>query len=201
MARRLILASRSPRRYELLKTVGLDVDIIPSGVTEEIIPGESPRDHVIRLAAAKAQEVGTRYPDRWVVAADTIVCVGGSFLGKPKDRDEAVGMLRLLSGKEHRVLTGFFVRHLLWGIGDQGVVETEVSIKTLTSCEVEWYVRTGEPFDKAGGYAIQGSGSFMIESIRGSYTNVVGLPLCEVLQMLQRLGAVTISECGLKAVD
>ncbi len=175
--------------------------IIPSGVTEEIFPGESPEQHVIRLAAAKAQEVGTWYPDRWVIAADTIVCVGDSFLGKPKNHDEAVEMLGLLSGKEHRVLTGFSVQHLAKGIGDQGAVETAVNVKTLTSCEMEWYVRTGEPFDKAGGYAIQGIGSFMIESIRGSYTNVVGLPLHEVLQMLKRLGAITISECGLKAVD
>ncbi len=196
MACRLILASRSPRRYELLQAVGLDIDIIPSGVTEEAIPGESPPEHVIRLAAAKAQEVGTRYPDLWVLAADTIVCVGESFLGKPKDYDEAVGMLGLLSGKEHRVFTGFSVRHLSKGVGDQGVVETAVNIKTLTSCEMEWYVRTGEPFDKAGGYAIQGVGAFMVESIRGSYTNVVGLPLCEVLQMLKGLGAVTISEYG-----
>ncbi len=201
MARRLILASRSPRRYELLKTVGLDMDIIPSGVTEEIFAGESPEEHVIRLAAAKAQEVGTRYPDRWVIAADTIVCVGDYFLGKPKDRDEAVKMLGLLSGKEHKVLTGFSVQHLAKGVGDQGAVETAVRVKTLSSYEIEWYVRTGEPFDKAGGYAIQGIGSFMIESIRGSYTNVVGLPLCEVLQMLQRLGAVMISESGLRAVD
>ncbi len=198
MARRLILASRSPRRYELLKAVGLHVDIVPSGITEEIIPGESPPEHVIRLAAAKAQEVGTRYPDQWVVAADTIVCVGDSFLGKPKDRDEAVGMLGLLSGKEHRVLTGFSIRHLGKGVGDEGVVETEVNIKLLASGEMEWYVQTGEPFDKAGGYAIQGIGSFMVESIRGSYTNVVGLPLCEVLQMLKGLGAVTISEYGFR---
>ncbi len=201
MARRLILASRSPRRYELLKTAGLDMDIIPSGVTEEILPGEAPKEHVIRLAEAKAQEVGTRYPDRWVVAADTIVCVGDSFLGKPKDHDEAVEMLSLLSGKEHKVFTGFSIQHLAKGVGDQGAVETAVKVKTLTSCEMEWYVRTEEPFDKAGGYAIQGIGSFMIESIRGSYTNVVGLPLCEVLQMLQRLGAVTISEFGLRTVD
>ena len=196
MTRRLILASRSPRRYELLKTIGLDTDIIPSGVSEEIFPGESPEEHVIRLAAAKAQEIGTRYPERWVIAADTIVCVGGSFLGKPKDRDEAVKMLGLLSGKEHKVLTGFSVQHLGKGVGDRGAVETAVKVKALISYEMEWYVRTGEPLDKAGGYAIQGIGSFMIESIRGSYTNVVGLPLCEVLQMLKRLGAVIISECG-----
>jgi len=98
-------------------------------------------------------------------------------------------------------LTGFSVYHLEKGKGDKEAVQTAVKVKNLTSIEMEWYVQTGESFDKAGGYAIQGIGSFMIESIRGSYTNVVGLPLCELLQMLNRLGAITISECGMRIVD
>jgi septum formation protein len=194
MKNRLILASKSPRRYELLKQGGFDLDVVPSGVKEDFIQGESPRDHVIRLAEAKALDVGGRYPDRWVIAADTIVYINSSILGKPKNRDEALEMLRRLSGQEHWVLTGFSVHLLAKRIGDNGTVRTAVKVKTLSPVEMEWYIQTGEPFDKAGGYAIQGIGSFMIEWIHGSYTNVVGLPLCELIQMLERLGAITIAD-------
>jgi septum formation protein len=201
MESRLILASRSPRRFELLKQVGLDFDIIPSGIEEDYIRGEPPIKHVLRLAEAKALDVGNRYPDRWVIAADTIVYVDHSILGKPRSREEAKKMLRRLSGKEHQVLTGFSVRHLEKGKGDREAVRTVVKVKKLTQAEMEWYIRTGEPFDKAGGYAIQGMGSFMIESIRGSYTNVVGLPICELIQTLSRLGAMTISEYGMRIAE
>jgi septum formation protein len=197
MGSRLILASKSPRRYELLKQVGLDFDVIPSGIEEDYIKGESPRKHVLRLAEAKCLDVGNQHPDRWVVAADTIVYVDHSILGKPKSREEAKKMLRRLSGKEHRVLTGFSVRHLEKRKGDRQTVQTAVKVKKLTQEEMEWYVKTEEPFDKAGGYAIQGMGSFMIESIKGSYTNVVGLPVCELIQMLNRLGAIKISFDGI----
>ena len=198
MGNRLILASKSPRRYELLKQVGLEFDVIPSRIEEDFIKEESPRKHVLRLAEAKALDVGNQYPDCWVVAADTIVYVDHSILGKPKSREEAKKMLRRLSGKEHRVLTGFSVCHLEKGRRNREAVQTAVKFKKLTQPEMEWYNQTGEPFDKAGGYGIQGFGSFMIESIHGSYTNVVGLPLCELMKMLSRLGALTISECGLR---
>jgi len=187
---RLILASKSPRRYELLKQLGLDFDVIPSKVEEDIIRGESPGKHAIRLAKAKALDVGNRFPDDWVIGADTIVYVDRIILGKPKNREEALEMLRMISGKEHRVLTGFSVRHRKKGKSECEAVETAVKVKLLSPVEMEWYVNTGEPFDKAGGYGIQGIGSFMIESINGSYTNVVGLPLCELIQMLVRMGAV-----------
>jgi len=201
MSSRLILASRSPRRYELLKQVGLDFEVVPSRVIEDFVHTESPQDHVIRLAEAKAQDVAKGYPDRWVIAADTIVYINGSILGKPKNRKEAIEMLHNLSGQEHWVMTGFSVCHLEKGKNDKEAVQTAVKMKTLDPTEMEWYVQTGEPFDKAGGYAIQGIGSFMIESIRGSYTNVVGLPLCELVQMLDRLGAIAITECGLQIAD
>ena len=201
MSSRLILASRSPRRYELLKQVGLDFEVVPSRVIEDFVHTESPQDHVIRLAEAKAQDVAKGYPDRWVIAADTIVYINGSILGKPKNRKEAIEMLHNLSGQEHWVITGFSVCHLEKGKNDKEAVQTAVKMKTLDPTEMEWYVQTGEPFDKAGGYAIQGIGSFMIESIRGSYTNVVGLPLCELVQMLDRLGAIAITECGLQIAD
>jgi septum formation protein len=201
MSNRLILASKSPRRYELLKQGGFDLDVVPSGVKEDFVQEESPRDHVIRLAEAKALDVGGRYPDRWVIAADTIVYINSSILGKPKNREEALEMLRHLSGREHWVLTGFSVHFLAKGIGDNGTVRTAVKVKTLSPVEMEWYIQTGEPFDKAGGYAIQGIGSFMIEWIHGSYTNVVGLPLCELIEMLRRLGAISISDCGFRISD
>lgn len=198
MGNQLILASRSPRRSELLRKLGLDFGVIPSRIEEDFISEESPEEHVIRLAEAKALDVGNQYPDRWVIAADTIVYINGSILGKPKNREEAIEMLRRLSGQEHWVLTGFSVRHLAKGIRDHKAVWTAVKVKTLTPFELEWYINTDEPFDKAGGYAIQGIGSFMIEWIRGSYTNVVGLPLCELVEMLKRLGAVTISGFGMQ---
>ena len=201
MGNRLILASKSPRRYELLKQVGLDFDVIPSGIEEDYIKGESPRKHVLRLAEAKALDVGHQHPDRWIIGADTIVYVDHAILGKPKSREEAKKMPRRLSGKEHRVLTGFSVLHLEKGKRDREAVQTAVKVKKLTQTEVDWYIQTGEPFDKAGGYAVQGIGSFMIESIKGSYTNVVGLPICELIQMLNRLGAITISECGIRIAE
>jgi len=201
MGSRLILASKSPRRYELLKQVGLDFEVIPSRVMENIVQKESPKEHVIRLAEGKARDIASGYPNRWVIAADTIVYINGSILGKPKSREEAMEMLHRLSGQEHWVLTGFSVFHLGEGKSDKETVQTAVKMKTLSPTEMEWYIQTGEPFDKAGGYAIQGIGSFMIESIRGSYTNVVGLPLCELIQMLNRLGAIAISESGIRNLD
>ena len=192
MTSRLILASKSPRRSELLRQVGLEFEVVPSGVKEDFVKGESPQEHVVRLAQAKAKEVANAYPESWVIAADTIVCIGGSILGKPNNRQEALEMLRCLSGQEHWVLTGFSVCHLGKGRAGKEAVQTAVKMKDLTPAEMEWYVQTGESFDKAGGYAIQGTGSFMIESIRGSYTNVVGLPVCELIQMLNRMGAISI---------
>lgn len=201
MGSRLILASKSPRRYELLRQVGLDFEVVPSRIEEDFVKEESPKKHVLRLAEAKALDVGSQYPDRWVIAADTVVYADHSILGKPKDRQEAMEMLRRLSGKEHWVLTGFSVHHLEKGKGDCEAVQTAVKVKRLSPVEIEWYIQTGEPLDKAGGYAIQGIGSFMIESIRGSYTNVVGLPLCELIQMLSRLGALTISDLRFQISD
>jgi septum formation protein len=198
MKGRLILASKSPRRSDLLKQLGLDFEVIPSKIEEDFIPGETPREHVIRLAEAKSLHVGNRFPEHWVIGADTIVHVDRSLLGKPKDGQEALEMLRLISGREHRVLTGISVQHFEKGKGECQAIETAVRVKPLNPAEIDWYIGTGEPFDKAGGYGIQGIGSFMIESINGSYTNVVGLPLCELFHMLVRLGALRITHCKLQ---
>ena len=201
MKNRLILASESPRRYELLKPLGIDFNRVPSNVKEDSVCGESPEQHVLRLTESKGLEVGNRYPDCWVIAADTIVFIDGTILEKPESREEALGMLQQLNGREHRVLTGFSVRHVAKGVGDREAVQTVVGMKPLTQSEMEWYVRTGEPFDKAGGYAIQGIGAFMIQSIHGSYTNVVGLPMSELIQMMVRLGTITITDCGFQMAD
>lgn len=201
MPKGLILASSSPRRYELLKQLGLDFDVIPSKIEEDFVFDESPQEHVVRLAMEKALDVGNQFPHSWVIGADTIVYVDGTVLGKPKSHREAREMLQRLSGKEHQVFTGISVCHLQKEKSEREVVETKVRVKPLSQVEIEWYVDTGEPFDKAGGYGIQGLGSFMIESIHGSYTNVVGLPLCELMQMLTRLGALMISERGFRISD
>jgi len=189
MMERLILASSSPRRQRLLRQMGLEFDVVPSDVREDFIDGESPKDHVLRLAGVKAHRVAEIYPDRWVIGADTAVAIDGMILGKPQTEQEAFRMLLALSGRNHRVFTGVSVCHRAKGKGETIAVETVVRMKTLTREEISWYIRTGEPFDKAGGYAIQGKGAFMVQRIEGSYTNVVGLPLCELLEVLDRLEA------------
>jgi septum formation protein len=189
---RLILASSSPRRQQLLRQIGLKFDVVPSGVEEDFIEGESPRDHVLRLAGVKAHEVGTIYPDRWVIGADTVVSIDGMILGKPQTEREARQMLAALSGRDHLVVTGVSVFHGAKGSDEALAVETSVRIKSLDPEEINWYIRTGEPFDKAGGYAIQEKGAFMVQWIEGSYTNVVGLPLCELMEMLARMGLIDL---------
>jgi septum formation protein len=196
-----VLASKSPRRIELLRQLGFEFDIIPSEIDEDVIQEEPAQDHVIRLAKAKALDIGCRYPDRWIIAADTIVFINGSILGKPKNENEALEMLSRLSGQEHLVLTGVSAHHVRKEKGGHQAVQTAVKMKVLLPAEMNWYVNTGEPFDKAGGYAIQGIGSFMIESIKGSYTNVVGLPLYELIQLLSHLGAIRISDLGFQIAD
>ena len=188
----LILASTSPRRQELLRSAGVPLKVMPSNADERFAPGEKPEKHALRLAREKAREVAEEFPDRWVLAADTVVVIGDRVLGKPKDPKEAGKMLRLLSGQKHRVITGYCLLHSSGRVRKEGHITTRVFFKPLTSAEIQWYISTREPFDKAGGYAIQGRGAFMVKRIVGSYTNVVGLPLCEVLDALQEVGAVEV---------
>jgi septum formation protein len=188
----LILASASPRRKELLQLAGVPLEVIPSGTDESFLPGESPEEHVRRVARAKAMDVGRQHPGRWVLGADTVVAVDGKVLGKPGGFPEAEEMLRKLSRREHRVLTGFCILRYP-SLGErEGTAISRVKFKDLSEEEIRWYVHTGEPLDKAGGYAIQGRAAFMVEEVHGSYTNVVGLPLCEVVEALQELGAVDL---------
>lgn len=186
----LILASASPRRQELLRSAGVPIKVFPSRADEEFRPGEKPEDYALRLAGEKAKEVSGKHPGRWVLGADTVVVVGGRVLGKPKDPGEAERMLRLLSGRRHRVVTGYCLVKRPGRKKKEGIVSTKVSFKELAPGEIRWYIATGEPFDKAGAYAIQGRGAFLVRRIEGSYTNVVGLPLGEVLEALREFGAV-----------
>ena len=188
----LILASASPRRQELLRSAGVPLRVVPSNADESFNDGELPEKHVLRLARAKAQEIAKKFPGRWILAADTEVVIDGQVLGKPKDPQEAGRMLRLLSGREHRVITGYCLLRSSGGKRKEGHVTTRVFFKALTAAEIRWYISTREPFDKAGGYAIQGQGAFMVKRIVGSYTNVVGLPLCEVIEALKEMKAIKI---------
>jgi len=165
---------------------------IPSRADERFLEGESPEEHVIRLARAKAMDVAGRHRGRWVLAADTVVVINGEVLGKPRTRKEAEEMLRKLSQREHRVITGYCILKTSSPEKREGIVTSRVKFKALSSEEVQRYLDTGEPFDKAGGYAVQSRAAFMVKEVYGSYTNVVGLPLCEVVEALRELAAVDL---------
>lgn len=186
----LVLASASPRRAELLRLLGLDFTVMPSGADESFRPGETPPAHVLRLSADKAALVAALHPTCWVLGADTIVVIDGDVLGKPADPGGARRMLERLSGREHTVHTGFTVlrrdRQIALGAG---IVST-VRFRAISGDEMDWYVNSPEPYDKAGAYAVQGTGAFFIREIKGSYTNVMGLPLCEVVDVLKQAGAI-----------
>ena len=185
---RFVLASSSPRRRELLASIGLQFDVVPSSVPEELQRGETAEEYVIRLARQKAAAVAETNRDRWVIAADTIVVLGNQILEKPRDAADAKRMLAAIAGQTHVVYTGVTVKCLQKNYADTHVAASEVRILPLQTKEIDWYVGTGEPLDKAGAYAAQGLGALFIESIHGSYTNVVGLPLALLFQMLRRAG-------------
>ncbi len=191
MQDRIILASASPRRRELLRQIGYDFEVIPSQAAEEELEGETPAEHVIRLSRDKAREVSTRddIDGRWIIGSDTIVLRDDVILGKPQDEEDAARMLRSLSGRAHQVLSGYAILDRKTGESRAAAVVTRVSFRALTEGEITGYIASGEPADKAGAYAIQGLGAFMIKGIEGSYSNVVGLPLCEVVLALEELGA------------
>lgn len=180
----IILASKSPRRKYLLEQAGLSFSVIPSSFDESTVPISSPETYVKILAEAKANDIAEKYPDKWVIGADTIVLIGGDILGKPKSREQARTMLKRLSGQTHQVFTGYSICCKDRQRQFSEAVITKVLFKNLTDQEIEWYIHTKEPFDKAGAYAIQGLGTFLVKSIHGSYTNVVGLPVCEVIEFL-----------------
>ena len=178
-----MLASRSPRRADLLTSAGYDFEVAPADIDERLLDGETPAAHVRRLAREKAALVARDHPTSIVLGADTVVVVDGVVLGKPADDADAAGMLGRLSGRTHDVLTGVALHT---GNGQRCEVErTQVTFRTLIAAEIAWYVGSGEPVGKAGAYAIQGRASRFVTRIEGSYTNVVGLPISLVDHLLR----------------
>ncbi len=188
----LILASKSPRRRYLLNQAGLSFSVIPSNIDEKSVPKSSPENYARLLAEAKASDISKKYPEKWVIGADTIVLINGSILGKPGSIAEARAMLKRLSGRTHKVLTGYCICCKNKKQHFSETKTTKVVFKKLTDEEIKWYTHTKEPFDKAGAYAIQGLGTFLVKSINGSYTNVVGLPVCEVIEFLLKQGVIDL---------
>lgn len=185
---KLVLASASPRRLELLRQIGLVPDSVdPADLDETPHPGETARLVAVRLARAKAETCAARHPEAFVLAADTVVAVGRRLLGKPADASEAAGMLRLLSGRAHRVLTAVAARAPGGPLGAR-LSETRVKFKRLTEAELTDYLSSGEWSGKAGGYGVQGRAGAFVAALNGSYTGVVGLPLYETRALLVGLG-------------
>lgn len=188
MKKELILASASPRRSELLAMTGMRFKVYPADVDETLLQGWTETEAVMELAVRKAKFVSPVFPDSIILSADTMVFCSGELLGKPIDEKDAVRMLKTLSGKEHEVLTGLC---LLDTENNKSVVcfeQTKVRFRDLYEEDIAYYLLSGEPFDKAGAYAIQGKASMFIESIQGCYFNIVGLPLFRLGQALQELG-------------
>lgn len=187
MAREIVLASGSPRRSQLLRQMGLRFRVEPTDADETLPQGSTPAEAVAELARRKAGVAAERFPDAVIIAADTVVSVGGNILGKPADPADAAAMLRMLSGRRHEVLTGLCV----WvaGRAATAVEETRVYFSELDEEEIAGYVATGEPMDKAGAYGIQGRAGVFVHAIEGCYYNVMGLPLSRLKRLLvQALG-------------
>lgn len=176
----VVLASRSPRRLDLLRSIGVEPEVRPADIDETVLPGEDPAPYVRRLAVAKAERAGAG--DEIVIGADTTVSVGRAILGKPQSDDDALRMLRLLAGRWHQVHTAVAVRTRT--STRSAVVTSDVEFIAADDELLTWYVARGESLDKAGGYAIQGGGALLVAAVRGSTTNVVGLPLAELHALL-----------------
>lgn len=189
----LILASASPRRLELLQQLGLDPEVCPADIDEMVHEGEHASDYVMRMAREKAQAVAQQYPaNNVIVGSDTSVVVDDQVLGKPEDQEHAAQMLEMLSGRSHQVMSAVTV---ISSQGEQTLLsDTRVDFRSIGQDEMAAYWNTGEPLGKAGGYAIQGLGAGFIETIEGSYSGVMGLPLFETAQLLQRAGITVLSK-------
>ena len=183
---RVILASQSPRRRELLSQIGIAHEVRPADIDESVWPGEDPVSHSERLARDKAHTLALQYPDAIVIGSDTIVVIDGAILGKPTSTDDAVAMLERLSGREHTVYTSVAVAHE--GRTLSGVEAVQVTFRPVSRALAEAYVATGEPMDKAGAYGIQGYGATLVERIRGDYFAVMGLPLGRLVGLIRELG-------------
>jgi septum formation protein len=186
--KRIVLASASPRRKELLEQIGLRFEVEPSDYEEDIAPGSEPREMARKLSLGKARAAAQKHRKALIIAADTLVVLGDRVFGKPHTNAEAREMLRTLNGKPHLVITGFTVLDTETGKEVSRSVETRVHMRKLTLKEIDSYVRTKEPLGKAGGYAIQGRGAVLVERIEGDYSNVVGLPLSALAESLKEFG-------------
>jgi len=187
----IVLASGSPRRKEFLESLGLSFSIAVASVDELAMEEEQAEDFVLRMAKEKAIAVGTQFPDSWIVSGDTVVCLGQSILGKPTSRENAVELLMQLAGQTHIVRSAFCVWHEKKNVIRTNCVATEVRFTNYSERVARAYVATGEPLDKAGGYGIQGVGGVLVASIKGSYSNVVGLPMAELAVVLGQEGVIS----------
>ena len=183
---RIILASQSPRRRELLTLVGIAHEVCPADLDESLLPGEEPVPHAERLARSKAEAIAAREPGAVVIGADTIVVLDGEILGKPSTRHEAQATLRKLSGRTHTVHTAVAVARN--GRTVSGVESVEVTFRPLTDDQIDAYIATGEPMDKAGAYGIQGFGAVIVERVHGDYFAVMGLALGRMVDLLAQVG-------------
>ena len=188
----IVLASASPRRTELMALAGIEFSVLPADINEDVLPGETPAEHVMRLSQEKSDAGAGKIDGRYFIGADTVVVLDERIMGKPADEDEAFRMLSSLSGRIHEVITGFSVLDKISGIHLSRCVRTEVTFKVLSEAEIRAYIATGCPMDKAGAYAIQGGAVHFIRSICGSYTNVIGLPMTELYETLYQLGALDV---------
>ncbi len=188
MKQPIILASNSPRRRELLHQIGIPFVSRPADVDESAKPGEKPEEYAVRVALDKARTAARKAGEGIVLAADTVVVSGGALLGKPSSPDDAARMLKLLSGREHDVITGVAVIDAGKGFERTAFERTRVKFKALSDREIAAYVATGEPLDKAGAYGIQGKGALLVEKLDGCYFNVVGLPLTLAARLLEEFG-------------
>lgn len=181
----IILASGSPRRQQYLKEMGINFMVKTASVQEHAFDHESPKSFVLRMAREKAGKISLKFPDSWVISGDTVVCIEDKILGKPFDEEDAFALLMSLSGREHSVKTAFCVAHYSRGVEIVQSVSTMVHFTDFSESVARAYIAEGESLDKAGAYGIQGKGIFLVKSIEGSYSNVVGLPLCELIEVLQ----------------
>lgn len=194
----LVLASASPRRLELLRSAGIEPLVDPADVPEIPDPALTPKENAALLARTKVQAVAARRPDAAVLGADTIVTIDGQLLGKPEDERSARAMLTRLAGRRHRVITGVALvppRGAAWTALSLAVT-TAVVFRPLTAVDLDAYLATGEWRDKAGAYGIQGYAAGFVRAVVGSYTNVVGLPLCEVVEILRKVGLAQVEHAG-----
>ena len=186
--KKLILASASPRRKQLLEMIGVSCKVVPSNIEEKLNPRLKPKSQAESLSLQKAEHVAQKYEDAFILAADTFISIHDEILGKPKDREDAKRMLRKLSGKTHSVFTGFSIIDTKRGKAISRSCETKVSMKKLTQREIDEYVKKEDLLDKSGSYAIQGIAAIFIEKIEGDFFNIVGLPVYTVAQELKRFG-------------